>query len=54
MFIKLQSLMEKKIILDDPSTIGRPNPSVTDEMTLTFKNDAKLNAKVKRILENLV
>lgn len=38
---------EEDQVLDDPSTIGRPNKSVTDEVTLTFKNDAHLNAKVK-------
>ena len=38
---------EEDQILDDPSTIGRPNKSVTDEVTVTFKNDAHLNAKVK-------
>ena len=34
-------------ILDDPSTIGRPNPSGTDEMSIVFKNDAKLNTRTK-------
>jgi len=34
-------------ILDDPSTIGRPNPSDTDEMSIVFKNDAHLNSRVK-------
>ena len=38
---------EEDQVLDDPSTIGRPNKSVTDEVTLTYKNDAHLNAKVK-------
>ena len=36
-------------VLDDPSTIGRPNSSEGDEMSLTFKNDAHLNTKVKTI-----
>ena len=35
-------------VLDDPSTIGRPNSSEGDEMSLTFTNDAHLNTKVKR------
>jgi len=35
------------IVLDDPSTIGRPNPSDTDEMSIVFKNDAHLNTRVK-------
>ena len=43
---------EEDQILDDPSTIGRPNNSVTDEVTLTFKNDAHLNAKVKNFRKN--
>jgi len=34
-------------ILDDPSTIGRPNPSGGDEMSIVFKNDAHLNTRVK-------
>ena len=35
-------------ILDDPSTIGRPNPSGTDELSVVFKNDAHLNTRTKK------
>ena len=38
---------EEDQVLDDPSTIGRPNQSVSDEMTLVFKNDAQLTTRTK-------
>jgi hypothetical protein len=34
-------------VLDDPSTIGRPNSTETDEMSIVFRNDAHLNSRVK-------
>jgi len=36
------------VILDDPSTIGRPVQSDSDEMSLVFKNNAQLNARNKK------
>ena len=34
--------------LDDPATNGMPNVQDTDELSLTFNNDAHLNSRVKR------
>lgn len=34
--------------LEDPTTIGMPNVQDTDELTLTFNNDAHLNSRIKR------
>lgn len=36
------------VVLDDPSTIGRPNPTGTDEMSIVFKNDAHLTTRTKK------
>ena len=36
------------VVLDDPSTIGRPNPSDTDAMSIVFTNDAHLNSRIKK------
>lgn len=35
-------------ILADPSTIGRPNSTDSDEMSIIFKNDAHINGKIKK------
>tara|TARA_R110001592_G_scaffold50745_2_gene156767 strand:- start:2204 stop:3541 length:1338 start_codon:yes stop_codon:yes gene_type:complete len=34
--------------LEDPTTVGMPNVQDTDELTLTFNNDAHLNSRIKR------
>ena len=34
-------------VLDDPSTIGRPISTDSDEMSIVFKNDAHLNSRTK-------
>tara|TARA_Y100000385_G_scaffold290240_1_gene362600 strand:- start:237 stop:1580 length:1344 start_codon:yes stop_codon:yes gene_type:complete len=34
-------------VLDDPSTIGRPNQSDSDDMNIVFNNNAHLNTRVK-------
>src|SRR5210317_1052951 len=36
------------VVLDDPSTIGRPNPSDTEAMSIVFTNDAHLNSRIKK------
>ena len=49
-FIKFQNLMATEDnILADPSTIGRPvKTEDTEASTLTFKNDAHINSRIKR------
>ena len=39
---------EQDQILADPSTIGRPNRTASDELSISFKNDAHLNARIKK------
>ena len=34
--------------LDDPATNGMPNVQDTDDITLTFNNDAHINSRIKR------
>lgn len=36
------------ITLDDPATNGMPNVQDTDDITLTFNNDAHINSRIKR------
>ena len=36
------------VVLDDPSTIGRPITTSSDEMSLVFKNDAQLTTRTKK------
>jgi len=39
---------KEDVILDDPSTIGRPITTDSDEMSITFKNDAHLTTRTKK------
>lgn len=36
------------VVLDDPSTIGRPITTSSDEMSIVFKNDAQLTTRTKK------